>query len=274
MTQHPTVFPFTILRMLNETTHTSEKRDLKSILGLNFRLFNTSSPGPHLSLCESSFHFWQNSWEKTFAELNCPQSLWSDDFLHKELGGLFINDQPIGFLLYQFLDLKRPTYQSLSYFKNYPKDLKQKVCADQDQVMAISYMTVNSDWRKTKTDYSISELLISFAVLRFLQSPAQRLIGYFRNNRGTQNIFYRHGGHPLLQSLMAYNVEVDFAQIIRSSAHLSELPFYDQLALYFWNQDNNHFINKGTSYDDQSRTNSVLHEATERHNPQFQLGKF
>jgi hypothetical protein len=210
---------------------------VKTISGLEFRHFSTSDPGEQVFINERCFDLWERVWSDTFVELNVPhKKVSSDDYLSKELGGLFYGDQPVGFLLYHFCDLKRRSHQKMSYFSNYPEKLHQEVSSWAEEVMVITYMTLEPGWRKSFTDLPISELLIGFAVLRLMESRASRMIGYFRNNRGTHQIFYRHGGIPLLTGQQAYNVEVDFAQITRDSATLSRLPSCAEMTLAKWRQ--------------------------------------
>jgi hypothetical protein len=208
---------------------------LKQVSDLHFRHFSTSVPGRHGDVNEACFELWEKIWLETFDELQVKhKQVTSDDYLSKELGGLFLGDKPVGFLLYHFCDLGKRTHQKMSYFHNYPEDLYRKVIGQGDQAMVITYMTLDHAWRKSQTNVPISELLIGFAVMRFMESQAKRLLGYFRNNRGTQNMFYRHGGQPLLLGSHAYNVEVDFAEITRSTARLSEWQACADLTFRKW----------------------------------------
>ncbi len=210
---------------------------MKHVSELQFRHFSTSSPGRFSKENEVCFDLWEKIWLETFDELQVKhKKVNSDDFLAKELGGLFLGEKPIGFLLYHFCELNKRTHQKMSYFANYPESLYQQVIGKGDLSMVITYMTLDHEWRKSQTDLPISELLIGFAVMRFMESQAKRLLGYFRNNRGTQNMFYRHGGQPLLLGAQAYNVEVDFAEITRESARLSEWKNCADLTFVKWNE--------------------------------------
>jgi hypothetical protein len=219
---------------------------------LDFHHFSTSRPGPYKQLNESCFHLWENVWTDTFRELNVQKlRLNSDSFLNKELGGLFLKDRPIGFLLYHFCDLSIASQQRMSYFDNYPGNFLKQVFALNENIMIITYMTLDPSWRKSMTDLPVSELLMGFSVLRFMETESKRLLGYFRNNRSTQNIFYRHGGIPLLKAQEAYNVEVDFAQITRESALLSEIKNCSEMTIRKWNEYkyNNGGLNEERSND-------------------------
>ncbi|MFV8250268.1 hypothetical protein [Bdellovibrio bacteriovorus] len=205
---------------------------MKSVYSLEFRLLNTSDPAQK-DLVEACYRLWRPVWSDTFAELSVQRDLYSEDFLDRELGGLFFNGQPVGFLLWRFFDLSRESHRGHSYFKNYSPELKELVRA-LGQTMIISYMTIDPAWRKSETDIPVSELLISFSVKRFLESRAENLLGYFRNNRKTNEMFYRHGGIPLQKSTSAYNVDVDFAYITKASAHESTLPAAAAAATELW----------------------------------------
>ncbi len=210
---------------------------LKSVSDLRFLHFSTSQPGVFSDLNERCFELWEKVWIETFAELQVAnKKVTSDDYLSKELGGLFLGDQPIGFLMYHFCDLKKRTHQKMSYFHNYPQSLYDEVIAKGDLSMVITYMTLDHAWRKSQTDLPISEILIGFSVMRFMESEAQRLLGYFRNNRGTQNMFYRHGGQALRLNEQAYNVEVDFAEITRPTARLSTWKDCADMTFMKWNE--------------------------------------
>lgn len=223
--------------MYLEMATTGTGLTLKQTAELDFHLFKTSNPNEHQLLNERCFDLWERVWKDTFAELNVHhKQVTSDDYLSKELGGLFLGERPIGFLMYHFCDLQRRTHQKMSYFNNYPRPLYENVIANADQTMIITYMTIDPEWRKSQTDLPVSELLIGFSVMRFMESQAHRLLGYFRNNRGTNDIFYRHGGLALLKGEQAYNVEVDFAQITKSSAQLSTLPGCGNMTFEKWNE--------------------------------------
>ena len=226
---------------------------LKKVSELEFHLLSTTTPmfsptmtNPSSQVAaakqetkkvEGCFRLWEKVWAETFLELEVDRKqIKSDDFLHRELGGLFIGNEPVGFMLYSILNLSRRSNFRSSYFNNYPDELFEALVKNGDETMVISYMTIDENWRKSQTDLPISEILMGLAILRFKESRADKLLGYFRNNRGTQNIFYRHGGTPLLRSQRAYNVDVDFAEITHANAQLSSLPQCAGSTLRLWNQ--------------------------------------
>lgn len=242
-----------------------------SVETLEYRIIHSNTfTGKHKELLNNTYKFWVESWEKTFKQLDVEKSGNSDDFLNKEIGCLYHGTKPIGLLMYHFLDLEMPCFLRSSYFNNYPDSLLNSISRYPGTTMVITYMTLDKAWRRRVTTYPISELLISFSVLRLIESPAQRLIGYFRNNRGTQNIFYRHGGVPLKKNARAYNVDIDFAMIQREKAQLSKRGACDVLALKKWNEFKlNHKGEPNVHTFNSERTN----EATARSLDVGSLGK-
>ena len=211
---------------------TAERLDVTKLIYLNF---NTSDPGIHEKACESAYSLWKNQWIETFSDLDKTRHLTSDDFIDHELCGLFDGDKAVGFMLCKFMDLRLKSTFDILYFKNYPKSLIERNKTLQDTIMIMSFMTLNPAWRKSFTNFSISELLIGFMVLRLNVSNSKRAIGYFRNNRSTNEIFYRHSGRFLLQD-KAYNVEVDYAETDPQTSTLSSFSSHALLNFKLWNE--------------------------------------
>ncbi len=240
--------------------HLNLAEDFLDVTSLSYLHFNTSNPGQFLNHCNSAYVLWKHQWVQTFCDLGVDKKLSSDDFLNRQLCGLFRGHQAIGFILYQHVNLKLNATLDSPYFNNYSDDLKTHQNTCNDQVFIISYMTIDGCWRKTNTNYSISELLISFVVVEFNFSEANRIIGYFRNNRSTNQIFYRHAGTFLSQK-SAYNVEVDFAEIHKEKAHLSTKKDHAIVSLKLWEKFNNQKTKEttyGTEIRPQPRKNEQI----------------
>jgi len=207
---------------------------MKFVENLEFFHFNTNEPGEYLHHCESAFALWEEQWSETFKELNVDKKLYNDDFLNRELGGLFLGSRAVGFILYHFLDFSRYSNFNVSYSRNYPENLWRAHYERRDRVMVASHLTLDPEWRKNKTNLPASEILFSLAVLRFLKSPADRLITYARNNRKMNEMVYRHGGEAVLKNHTAYNVSVDFIEIPKTCAQISALPDCAPITLNLW----------------------------------------
>ena len=213
---------------------------------LHFDILSSQRPHYRTKLLNRTYDFWMKSWQQTFTELKVSFAGFSDDFLNKEIGVLSDGEHPIGLLMYHFVDLSLPLFRESYYFKGYSDDLLESLASIDGKTMIITYMTVAPEWRQRQTNYSVPEMLISFSVLRFLESDAGHILGYFRNNKGTQNIFYRHGGQPILRNAHCYNVDVDYATVSRQDAKLSTKGQVDQVVQSLWNKYTNR--HKGDKY--------------------------
>lgn len=216
-------------------SNSSEKINSKllDVTTLEYLNFSTSCPGQYLNECNHAYELWKQQWTDTFAELGVKKTLTSEDFLNRQICGLFKDGKAIGFLLHHELNLNLSSALDSNYFQSYPSSLKDYQKTKNDNVFIVSYMTTNPDWRKSKTNYSISELLLSFAVIEFSFTKSNRILGYFRNNRSINNVFYRHSGRYLCTEI-AHNIEVDFGEIYQTEASLSEYKDHAVVSLKLW----------------------------------------
>jgi hypothetical protein len=207
------------------------KYDVSQLQYLNF---NTSNPGMYFSECQDAYRLWKETWLFTYAELGVNKKLTSEDFLNRHVCGLFKDRRAIGFLLHHELNLSLNSALDSNYFQSYPQSLIQYQKVKSDHAFIVSFMSIDNNWRKSKTNFSISELLLSFAVLEFNFTECRRILGYFRNNRSINDIFYRHGGHFLCRDI-AHNIEVDFGEIHKSKSQLSQHKDHAILSFRLWN---------------------------------------
>ncbi|MFZ3231023.1 MAG: hypothetical protein WA160_12515 [Pseudobdellovibrio sp.] len=229
---------------------------LKDVFKLSYVTFNTSNPGIYSEHCHSAYQLWKKQWTITFKELGTEKLLTSDDFIDRELCGLFDGHKAIGIVLFKFMDLKYKSTLDTAYFKNYPTSLLERNYDLNDTIMVMSYMTIDPLWRKLYTNFSVSELLFGFLILNLNCSKSARAICYLRNNRSTNEIFYRHSG-TFLESTTAYNVAVDFAEADSSTSTLSTFQCHALLNLKLWNnfyQQRKNYESKRSITSEQSKS--------------------
>ncbi|MBC7464449.1 MAG: hypothetical protein H7256_00525 [Bdellovibrio sp.] len=202
---------------------------------LSYLTFNTSHPGVYRKECENSYGLWKAQWLETFSSLDKTRTLNSDEFLDRELSGLFEGEKPIGFTLVKFIDLSFASTLDILYFKNYPEELTEQNKFLQDRIMIMSFMTLRPDWRKSQTNFSISELLLGFMILRLNISNSNRALACIRNDRSINKVFYRHSGRFLLKGT-AYNVEVDYAEADTLTSTLSSYSSHALLCFKLWSE--------------------------------------
>jgi hypothetical protein len=140
------------------------------------------------------------------------QALLSDDFLRQnEIHCLFNEALAIGLFAFSWMNLQFVATRKQQYFiKNYPPYLLDQICEQGHHViMTMGHLSVHPDWRKSKIGFGVVDILMGFAVKRFLESPATLLLTFTRNNRKTHELCYRFGGKPLLKDQVSHTIASD-----------------------------------------------------------------
>lgn len=166
---------------------------------------------PSLELYDQAFDFWRTSWLKTFGELEGLKHLPSDDFLRQnEVAIITHNAEIIALFAHSWFDLRLKATTEHTYFKHYPKECL-KILAEQNmnRVMTMGWLAVAPAWRKSEKGPLVSETIIWQAYQRFVESDADTLIAYTRNDRKMNAVAYQYGSQCLRKGLSSHNVEVD-----------------------------------------------------------------
>lgn len=212
------------------------KHALKTAFDLRYQVLQpVQQSSAEADLRERVYKLWSSEWSRTFRELEVTSSLHSDDFVRREIGGLFLDQEPISLTLHDSFDISRPSHLDHSYFKDYPVEVMDEYRRlFRGPVMVASYMTLRWDWRRQHTDVPIAEVIFGLATKRFLESDAEALITYTRNNKQTNDIVYRHGGVPVMKNVTTYNVDVDYVYITRDTIKDSSAPGVAEAVNTLW----------------------------------------
>lgn len=211
--------------------------DQHTIQGLRHVLLKARGPSQGAEEdYEKAYDFWLEMWRSTFAEVNADITLRSDTFLtQREVSAIFLHDQVIALMMYDFRDLRLKAHRDLSYFHQYPPEVLNLLASKgYDQVMTLGQMTVHPDWRRSKVGPFMSELLASISIKRFLGSTAPVMLAITRNDRGTQGLGYRFGAVPLAEGHEAYGIPSDAIVIYRDKATGSDMPGMNEIADRLW----------------------------------------
>lgn len=134
-----------------------------------------------------------------------------------EAAVLFDQTQPIGLFMFRWLDLhdidpaihaalaNRFSSELLDYLRT--KKLSR--------LMLMGQLAIHPHWRKSSANLAIADILMGFAINRFVESSADALLTTTRNNRRTNALCYRRGGQQF-SSTMVFNVESDTVFFERS----------------------------------------------------------
>ena len=73
---------------------------------------------------EKAYEFWLEMWRRTFSEVDPDIQLNSDLFVtQREVSAVFLHDQVIALMGYDFRDIGLKAHRDLSYFRNYPTEV-------------------------------------------------------------------------------------------------------------------------------------------------------
>lgn len=155
---------------------------------------------------------WLESWKATFFQLEKKTTLYSDAFTRQqEIGALMYGRECIALSGFNPRDMNLSAHRSDSCFQVWPTSIMDELANYKNGIcMVSSYLTIAEGWRKQNVDeLSIKDVLMGLLVKRFMESPADALLGTVRNNRGINTLCYRFGAVQLAQDLVHHGVNVD-----------------------------------------------------------------
>ncbi len=185
---------------------------------------------------EKAYAFWLDMWRTTFAEVDPDIELHSDTFVtQREVSAIFLRDQVIALMMYDFRDLNLRAHRELSSFKYYPADVLDRLRHEmKGPVMMAGQFTVRPDWRRGYGGPFISEVLAGIAVKRFMGSTVPAMIALTRNDRGMQDLCYRYGAVPLRTDVNAHGIPSDVIAFYRENVRDSAVPGMAELVDRLW----------------------------------------
>ena|SRR3990167_1848425 len=164
---------------------------------------------------ERVYDFWHNIIHTALCEeknFNIANELSSEQFLENdEAVVLFNHDQPIGLFMFRWINTAFKINRDLSALKKrFPTDFLDALHNDkQSHIMLMGHLAVHPNWRKSNTGLGIADMLMYFAVTRFLESKATVLLTTTRNNRRTNDLCYRQGGKKIANNGKVFGVDSD-----------------------------------------------------------------
>ena len=206
---------------------------------------------------EQSYSLWSNITANALKEEkndDLAANLSSDSFLeYDELVTLNNPTGPIGLFMFRWIDLAFTSNQSLSGIKNrFPQTLLDALAKKKfSKIMLMGNLAVDPNWRRSKVGFGVADMLMTFAVTRFLESDAQVLLTTTRNNRSTNTLCYRQGGSKYADNGIVFGVESDVVLFHRDDIKPLEIPLIYDKAKSLWQSKQNawidmplHFIGK------------------------------
>lgn len=153
----------------------------------------------HAALCE----------EKNFQVAN---ELGSESFLENdEVVALFDDNHPVGLFMFRWINTEFKINRELNALrKRFPKTLLDSLIEKKySRIMLMGHIAVHPQWRKSTVGFGVSDMLVSFALSRFLESTADVLLTTTRNNRRTNDLCYVRGAKKFAGNGKVFGVESD-----------------------------------------------------------------
>lgn len=164
---------------------------------------------------ESIYPFWHNIITNALREEknnHIANSLSSEPFLENdEVVALFNKNEITGIFMFRWINMQYNVNRELHALqKRFPKNILDTLIKHRKMhLMLMGQLAVHPNWRKSTVGTGISDLLMYFAVTRFLESKADTLMTTTRNNRNTNALCYRQGGRKATSNEKVFGVESD-----------------------------------------------------------------
>lgn len=221
---------------------------MKTTRSLTFKRFLNQS-----SCYEPCYRFWKRSWEETFTELEAFDHLplASDSYIYRMKNSLLQDQQPVGIYLTEVIG-PHSAWKDHSYFGMYSSHAGSQIYEPGKSVMALSYIAIHPDWRKSQTDVPLLELVFGLGVLALLESDASALVSCVRRNRKVDESFSAYGARSVGLG-QAFNVEVDYMILERKNIRSHFDPVVRSELERLWT------ISKGVDYERRAQTGYSPH---------------
>jgi hypothetical protein len=190
----------------------------------------------HEHAYEKAYAFWLEMWRDTFAAVQPTLTLHSDVFLrHREMSVIFLEEDPIGLIMYDFRDLSVRAHRDLSYFQHYPLEVVEELrTRGHCQLMLMGQLTVHPRWRRQSVGPFVSDALVGLSIKRFLASEASTMITFTRNDRSTQRLGYSFGAAALRQGHEAHGIASDVLAFHRDTVCECPTPGMAEVIARLW----------------------------------------
>lgn len=196
--------------------------------------------------------------EKNFDVAN---ELSGEPFLENdEVVALFNDGHPIGLFMFRWINTAFKINRNLSALKKrFPADFLGALNDDKHtHIMLMGHLAVHPNWRKSTVGFGISDMLMYFAVTRFLESKATVLLTTTRNNRRTNDLCYRQGGKKFAGIGKVFGVESDIVLFHRNNVTPMQDTELQILSQQLWQQKKAIWIDMPLSFLENGE--HVLHQ--------------
>lgn len=214
--------------------------DLKKVSANNLRFCLLPSGNPPAHLVEhhnAAYDLWLDVWTNVFTQLKFDTSHLLDDFIRQDLiAVIFAGNVPAAVHLYSFLSIDSKVSRAHSYLGGNFSDLFFSKLARNNvrNIMSMEYMTVHPDWRKSKCDIHLGQVLVGLAAQTMLQFGADAAIAPARRDHKVHELAYAVGGESVMSNVMNHNVPCDLLMCHRDRIKSHTDPAVEEVISGLW----------------------------------------
>lgn len=194
----------------------------------------------HHPLLREAYELWRDSWRETLCQLEGITRINSDEFDRQdEVAVLVVGQRCAAVAGLRWIDLSLPMGREDSCFLAWPESAMAQI---EDRLVGlVSNMVLARERRGSRIgfqsnqhphDTPLSQATLSLAIRRFLDSPAECVVGTARNDRSTNRLACNAGGRKVGQTAV-HGIDSDLIVVERAINHTTLLgPVVDEL----WNR--------------------------------------
>ena len=190
-----------------------------------------------------SFKMWRETWDKTYRQdFHSNDSLASDEFTRQDdILALFYKGECAALCFFAHVDMKDESALFDSYFRPWPKNAIDGLCAEGAEIIICSQFTVAEKFRKVgpKEIENVPWKIILMGMLSkyYMDSGKDGMTGTMRVSKGVEKLTYQFGAIPLIEKLEyaagADTTLVDLVAFFQANVHNA---YYEQQVSTFLDQ--------------------------------------
>lgn len=185
---------------------------------------------------DRGYRFWKSSWEETLAELGAHDHLplFSDAYIYRDRHLFVCDEQPAALFLTETIG-PEGAWRDHSYFQMYSGSTVQDLVSQHRKMVSVSFIAIAEEWRKSRTDISILDLVFGLSIREWRNSDADALISCVRKNRKVDASFAQFGARSVGQG-HAFHVDVEYMLLERGAARPHPDPRVELELKRLWTQ--------------------------------------
>jgi hypothetical protein len=170
-------------------------------------------------LHNQAFQFWEDFWNRVFAEIHMDRRVSSDNFWRQDMVTLLMHKgEIVGQHLYSFFSMDslatlKHTYAKQSFHPEFFETLKQRKIVS---LMSIEFLAVADRWRKKHSGVSLASVLVGLACQQQKHYNIDALIAPTRAKLKITELLIEHGGEIIVAGTQLHGEPADEMIIAKS----------------------------------------------------------